>query len=80
MCPKTEEEADAVSSGDVVIEGEALLSDFDDGNLEVVLREEIPDPVPDDISGFNWWRSLRPGFSSNADADDFNRKPDPGPV
>jgi hypothetical protein len=44
----------AVHPCDVVIEDEQQLSDFEGGNLEVVLREEILDPVPDDISGFQW--------------------------
>jgi hypothetical protein len=43
-----------VSPCDVLIEDEGQLSDFEGGNLEVVLREEILDPVPDDLSGFNW--------------------------
>jgi hypothetical protein len=54
VCPETEEEADAVSPCDVLIEDEGQLIDFEGGNLEVVLREEILDPVPDDLSGFNW--------------------------
>ena len=54
VCPATEAEADAVSPCDVLIEDEAQLSDFEGGNLEVVLREMILDPVPDDISGFKW--------------------------
>jgi hypothetical protein len=51
VCPETEEEADAA---DILIEDEAQLSDFEGGNLERVLSQEILDPVPDDISGFNW--------------------------
>ena len=54
VCPPTEEEADAVHPCDVLIEDKAQLGDFEGGNLEVVLREEILDPVPDDISGFKW--------------------------
>ena len=54
VCPATEAEADAVSPCDVVIEDEAQLGDFEGGNLEVVLREMILDPVPDDLSGFKW--------------------------
>lgn len=38
----------------MVIEDEAQLCDFERGNLEIVLREMILDPVPDDISGFKW--------------------------
>ena len=53
--PESEADAEAAESAhDVVIEDEAQLSDFEGGNLEVVLREEILDPVPDDISGFKW--------------------------
>ena len=37
---------------DVVIEDEGQLGDFEGGNLEVVLREPILDPAPDNISGF----------------------------
>lgn len=48
--PATDEQART----EVVIEDEAQLCDFEGGNLEVVLREEILDPVPDDLSGFNW--------------------------
>ncbi len=39
---------------DVVIEDEGQLGDFEGGNLEVVLREPILDPAPDNISGFTW--------------------------
>ncbi len=38
LCPETEEETNAVSPCDVVIENEAQLDDFEGGNLEVVLR------------------------------------------
>ena len=48
--PATDEQART----EVVIEDEAQLCDFEGGNLEVVLREMILDPVPDDISGFKW--------------------------
>lgn len=48
VCPLDEVDAE------IVIEDEAQLSDFEGGNLEVILREEILDPVPDDLSGFNW--------------------------
>ncbi len=54
VCPPTEEEADVVHPCDVLIEDEAQLGDFEGGNLEVVLREPILDPVPADISGFKW--------------------------
>ena len=43
-----------MAAADILIEDEAQLSDFEGGNLEVVLSQEILDPVPDDISGFNW--------------------------
>ena len=48
--PATDEQART----EVVIEDEAQLCDFERGNLEIVLREMILDPVPDDISGFKW--------------------------
>ena len=54
LFPESEEEANAVSPCDVVIEDERMLSDFEGGNIEVVLREMFLDPVPDDLSGFKW--------------------------
>jgi hypothetical protein len=51
VCP---EDQAADLAYDVVIEDEAQLDDFEGGNLEAVLREEILDPVLDDLSGLNW--------------------------